>query len=190
MCLRIKTFLMALLMCFLALFGSGIVEKYRVTAPKGFSDYTEKEAAIVDDADFYVSVNGSDSNDGSLDAPFATIEKARDTIRSMDKSALDGITVAVMAGDYRVSSLEFTEEDSGTENCPITYCAYGDGEVVLNGGISISGKDFGKVTDEKMLSRLTKKAQKKVVCLDLGDFGITAEQYGKIYAIGSYNTAE
>ena len=189
MCLRIKTFLMALLMCFLALFGSGIVEKYRVTAPKGFSDYTEKEAAIVDDADFYVSVNGSDSNDGSLDAPFATIEKARDTIRSMDKSALDGITIAVMAGDYRVSSLEFTAEDSGMENCPITYCAYGDGEVVLNGGISISGKNFGKVTDENMLSRLTKKAQKKVVCLDLGDFGITAEQYGKIYAIGSYNTA-
>lgn len=180
---------MSLIMCILSFLGSGAVNNYRTAVPQGLSEYTEKEAVIMDNADFYVSPDGSDSNDGSIDAPFATIEKARDTVRSLDKSSRDGITVAVMAGDYRVSSLEFTAEDSGTESCPITYCAYGDGEVVLNGGISLRGADFGKVTDEKMLSRLTACARKKVVCANLGNFGITAEQYGKIYAIGTYNTA-
>ena len=101
MCLRIKSFLMALLMCFLALFGSSIVEKYRVTAPKGFSNYTEKEAVIVDDADFYVSVNGSDTNDGSLDAPFATIEKAKKEDKTLVGEDADGELVEHM-GDKQI----------------------------------------------------------------------------------------
>ena len=189
MFLKINSLFMSVLICFLSLFGSSTAKKYRVAGANGFGEYTQKEAVIMDKADLYVSPDGSDENDGSFEKPFATIEKARDTVRAMDKSSLDSITVAIMAGDYRISSLEFSREDSGTENCPVIYCAYGDGEVVLNGGISFSGKDFGKVTDKKMLSRLTKKAQKNVRCLDLGKFGITAEDYGKIYAIGSYNTA-
>lgn len=188
MLLKIKLFFMALLMCFLSLFGNNSVD-YRLTPPEGLGNYTAKETALVTDADFYVSPDGNDDNDGSIDAPFATVEKARDVIRNTDKSACDGLTVAIKAGDYRISSLEFTAEDSGTETCPVTYRAYGEGEVVLNGGISISGKDFGKVTEESVLSRLTEDARKKVVCIDLGKYGITAEQYGKIYAIGSYNTA-
>ena len=189
MFVNLKSFVMSLIMCFLAIFGSGSVKEYRVAAPDGFGEYTEKETVIVNDADYYVSPDGSDSNDGSIDAPFATIERARDAVRSTDKSSCDGITVAIKAGDYRISSLEFDLQDSGTENCPVTYCAYGDGEVILNGGISISGKDFGRVTGKEMLSRLSRKAQKKVMCVELGKYGITAEQYGKIYAIGSYNTA-
>ena len=189
MFINLQTFFMAFLMCLLSVFGSTSVRDYRVEKPVGFGEYTEKEAVVMNNADFYVSPDGNDENDGSIEKPFATIEKARDAVRAMDKTGLDGITVAIKAGDYRISSLEFTTDDSGTESCPVTYCAYGDGEVVLNGGISFSGKDFGKVTDKDMLSRLGKKAKKKVLCLDLSKYGITAEQYGKIYAIGSYNTA-
>ncbi|MBP9988854.1 MAG: right-handed parallel beta-helix repeat-containing protein [Ruminococcus sp.] len=162
----------------------------RESAPSNLSTYTKSDYPLVENADFYVSVDGSDENDGSFSAPFATIEKARDEVRKLDKSLYNSITVAIKAGDYRVSSLDFNMQDSGTENCPITYCAYGDGEVILNGGISINGNDFKKVTDKKMLSRLSKNAKKDVVCLDLADYGVTAEQYGKIYAIGTYNTAK
>ncbi len=189
MFLKIQLFFISLLMCFLSLFGSGAVKGYRVAGPQGLGEYTEKEAVVVTTADFYVSPDGSDNNDGSREAPFATIERARQAVRSTDKSSRSGITVALHAGEYRVSSLEFTAEDSGTESCPVTYCACGDGDVVLNGGISIKGSDFGRVSDENMLSRLSPDAQKKVVCLDLSKYGITAEQYGKIYTIGSYNTA-
>lgn len=180
---------MALIMCFLSLFGSGAVKNYRVEAPGGFGEYTVKETAVTDNADFYVSPDGNDQNDGSIDHPFATVEKARDAVRSIDRTGLDGITVAIKAGDYRISSLDFTAEDGGTENCPVTYCAYGDGEVVLNGGISISGKDFTAVSDNEMLSRLSAKARENVRCIDTGKYGITREQYGKIHAIGTYHTA-
>ncbi len=189
MFLKIISFTMTLIISFLSLLGSSAPQKYRVKAPVGTGEHTKKESAIVDDADFYVSPKGDDKNDGSFEKPFATIEKARDTIRTLDKSAFDGITVAVMAGEYRTESLKFTAEDSGTESCPITYCAYGDGEVALNGGISISGEKFKKITDKNILSRLSKKAQKNVVYLSLSDFGITAKDYGVIHAIGTYHTA-
>ncbi len=180
---------MALIMCFLSLFGTGAVKNYRTEAPGGFGEYTVKETVITDNADFYVSPDGNDENDGSSEHPFATVERARDAVRSIDRTGLDGITVAIKAGDYRISSLDFTAEDSGTEECPVTYCTYGDGEVVFNGGISISGKDFTAVSDSAMLSRLSAKARDKVRCIDTEKYSITKEQYGKIHAIGSYHTA-
>ena len=148
----------------------------RVTAPAGFSTYTEPEFGLVEDANFYVAVDGDDNNDGSFNAPFATIEKARDTIREMDKTGLSGITVAVKAGEYRIGSIVFTEEDSGTESCPITYCAYGDGEVILNAGVTLNPADF-------------ESYKENVLCVDLSKYGITAEDLGEIHAIGGYNTS-
>lgn len=76
----------------------------------------------------------------------------------------------------------FTAEDSGTESCPIMYCAYGDGEVILNAGISINTEDFTAVTDVTMLSRLQESARDKVLCVDLSKYGITAEDLGKRYS--------
>ena len=34
-------------------------------------------------SEFYVAANGSDTNPGTMDQPFATIEKARDVVRDM-----------------------------------------------------------------------------------------------------------
>ena len=38
---------------------------------------------LVTDARFYVSTAGSDANDGTIDAPFATIEKARNAVYAL-----------------------------------------------------------------------------------------------------------
>ncbi|MCR5150223.1 MAG: right-handed parallel beta-helix repeat-containing protein [Clostridiales bacterium] len=149
----------------------------------------ENEKNTVDNASFYVSVNGDDTASGRKDTPFKTLERAKEAVRELDKTGLNSVTVAVMAGEYRQNQLTFKREDSGTEECPVTYCAYGDGEVILNGGVSFKSSDFGKVTDSNILKRLNADISKSVVCLDLGSYGITKEQIGKIYAIGSYNTA-
>ncbi len=143
----------------------------------------------VKSADFYVSPGGSDENDGSLERPFATIEKARDAVRALDKAGKSEVIVGIMPGDYRTTGITFTAEDSGTKDCPIRYCKYGEGEVIINGGVSLNSEDFTPVSDETMLSRLSDDAEKNVVCVDLSKYGITAEDYGKIYAIGSYTTA-
>ncbi|MBQ6117802.1 MAG: hypothetical protein IJK98_01095, partial [Clostridia bacterium] len=157
--------------------------------PTGFGVYTKKERTLLTEADLYVSPNGSDDNDGSFDKPLATVEKARDLVRVMDKTGKDGITVALLAGEYRVSSVTFTAEDGGTESCPVAYAAYGDGEVVFNGGVTLSPEAFGPVADEAVLPRFTADAREKIVCADLSALGVTRADYGKLYAIGSYNTA-
>ncbi|MBQ4305954.1 MAG: right-handed parallel beta-helix repeat-containing protein [Bacteroidales bacterium] len=161
----------------------------RVAAPTGLGTYTEKPVAKVLDADIYVSPAGDDSNSGDISHPLRTIEKARSAVRKMDRNGRKGITVALMAGDYRVKPLRFTKEDGGTKECPVTWCAYGDGEVTLNGGVSVDLASFVPVKDRKVMSRLQKDVRKKVVCLPLDRLGITSEDCGKMFAIGAYNTA-
>ncbi|MCR5783049.1 MAG: right-handed parallel beta-helix repeat-containing protein [Clostridia bacterium] len=175
--------------------ASGFIrENYQVfykpiTAPAGFSESTQENKEMISDADFYVSETGDDSDDGSFGRPFLTLEKARDAVRALDKTGRTGVTVAIMAGEYRTGGLVLTEEDSGTPECPIVYTAYGDGEVILNGGVTVDSADFKPVSDQAVLDRLSPEAREKVVCADIRALGITAEDYGKIYTIGSYNTA-
>ncbi len=154
---------------------------------KGVGKLPEYES--VKSADFYVSPNGDDANDGSLEKPFATIEKARDAVRALDKTGKTEVVVGIMAGEYRTTGITFTAEDSGTKACPIRYCKYGDGEVVINGGVSLNAEDFTAVTDEAMLSRLNDEAKKNVLCVDLSKYNITTEDYGKLYALGSHGSA-
>ncbi|MBQ7639124.1 MAG: right-handed parallel beta-helix repeat-containing protein [Clostridia bacterium] len=163
--------------------------KRRVADPVGFSSYKERAVELENNADFYISPDGSDENDGSLSAPFATFERAQKAVRELDRTGKSSVTVAVKAGDYRITSLYFGEEDGGTESCPVVWKAYGDGEAVLNGGVTIDPSVFAPVTDEEQLARLSEEARKHVMCVDLEEIGITKELYGKIYAIGSYNTA-
>ena len=153
--------------------------------------YKDGDRVIVTEGDFYVSTKGSDTNDGSKEAPFLTIERAVEAVREMDRADRDSITVCIEGGEYRVSSLSLTESDSGTAECPIKYCAY-NGEVVLNGGITLSVDDFVSVDNyPDYSSRLSNDARKNVVVLDLtkAPYSLTENDWGKLYAIGSYNTA-
>ncbi len=148
------------------------------------------EYESVKSADFYVSPNGNDGSDGSIDTPFLTVERAKQAVRELDKTGKDEVVVGIMAGDYRASDITFYPNDSGTEDCPIRYCKYGSGEVIFNGGVSLAADDFTKVTDPAVLSRLSDEAKENVLYVDLGKYGITKEDYGKIHAIGQYHTAD
>ncbi len=168
-----------------------IYKDYKAPVPT-LSTYTNtKDDDKMINGDFYVSTKGDDSNSGTKDAPFLTIEKAVEAVRKTDKTSKNGITVCIEAGEYRVSSLVFSEEDSGTAECPITYCAYG-GEVILNGGVTLSADDFKSATEYPEISeRLSAEAQKNAVVVDLtkAPYSLTKDDWGKIYAIGSYHTA-
>ncbi len=169
-----------------------LYDGYNAPVP-ALSTYTnKKDDDKMISGDFYVSTKGNDSNNGTKNAPFLTIEKAVEAVRNTDKAGKNGITVCIEAGEYRVSSLEFAKEDSGTAECPITYCGY-RGEVVLNGGVTLSCNEFKSVTEYPIISeRLTTEAKKNVVVVDLTEipYSLTKDDWGKMYAIGSYHTAE
>ncbi len=141
--------------------------------------------------DYYVSTDGSDTNPGSVSRPFATIERARDEIRRIKAASglpSGGVTVCVEAGEYRVKSLLFDRRDSGSEGSPVLYRAYGDGPVVLNGGITLGSGAFRPVSGAAK-DRLRFPAACSVLETDLTACGLTAADWGKLYAIGAFNTA-
>ena len=137
--------------------------------------------------DFYVSTKGNDNNNGTEDAPFLTIEKAIEAVRNTDKNDKNGIVVCIEGGEYRISSIDFTKEDSGTKDCPVTYKGY-NGEVIINGGKNLEPSMFTTVADENVLSRLSDDAKKNVVCADLSALGLGMDDWGKIYPVGLYGT--
>ena len=122
---------------------------------------------LVDDADIYVSVDGDDANPGTLKEPIASFARAKEMVREKKDDATDEIKVAFMAGEYgSLDNITFTAEDSGTEAVPITYCAYGDGDVVFSNGIRFSEDDFEPLDDsEKTLFHA--EAVEKIYKLDL-----------------------
>lgn len=131
---------------------------------------------------FFVASDGNDANPGTIGAPFATIEWARDTIRTLKQRGslpAGGVTVMIRGGTYeRDSSFELTAEDSGTANAPIVYRAYRSEEVRLVGGQAIPPALFNPVASSAVLARLDEKVRANVLRADLKGQGIT--DYGNV----------
>ena len=123
-------------------------------------------------ADFYVSPKGSDAWSGMLaapnaqssDGPFATLTRARDAVRDLEKRNSTDIVVSVRGGTYPLEkTMVFGLEDSGVGDSTITYAAYPDETPVFSSGREITG--WQKVTDE--LPGLPKEAIGKVQVADV-----------------------
>lgn len=99
-----------------------------------------KQADAAVQATYYVSPAGNDSNPGTQAAPFRTIQKARDTVRTAKGSMTGDIVVYLRGGTYDLSgTVDFTSADSGTNGFQIRYEAYPGEKPVVSGGVKIDG---------------------------------------------------
>ncbi|MFC5051434.1 right-handed parallel beta-helix repeat-containing protein [Rubritalea spongiae] len=90
-------------------------------------------------ADFYVAPNGNDQGTGSLEDPFASIERAKLAVRELKKSKQADIKVQLRGGRYEISeTLTFSLADSGSENSTISYAAYPNETPILSAGAAIT----------------------------------------------------
>ncbi len=145
-------------------------------------------------AKLYVAPKGNDNNAGTLDHPFATLERALQAIRDLRKSGdlpAGGVAVYMRGGEYRLAeTLKLGAEDSGSDKAPITYRNYESEVMRFSGGARVSG--FRPVDDPAVLARLPEGARGKVVQADLRALGITdlgqMKPYG--YGFGSTPVAE
>jgi parallel beta-helix repeat protein len=90
----------------------------------------------------YVSPTGNDSNDGlSLLTAFATLTKARDTVRPLCRTMTGDIIVEVVKGDYLVTdTINFTDQDSGNSGFNVIYKNHDAiGTARFIGGTRVSG---------------------------------------------------
>ena len=91
-------------------------------------------------AAYYVSPEGSDSNPGTIDAPFQTVSKARDVVRTINTNMTGDIYVYLRGGNYGIAStITFGTQDSGTNGHRIYYLAYPGETPVLNGATKVTG---------------------------------------------------
>src|ERR1043166_4173862 len=84
--------------------------------------------------DFHVAPNGNDTASGKIDAPFATLERARDAARVLQGKK--DVLIFVRGGIYFLDqSLVFGAEDTG----PVTFAAYPGEKPIRRGGTPIKG---------------------------------------------------
>ncbi len=126
---------------------------------------------------FYVSPDGCDKNTGDRSSPFQTIDRARVAARD---AAADS-EIVLLDGEYYTDGMEFDTRDSG-----ITL--RGEGNAVITGGITIPSARFTDPSRE-MMESLPDCAKAHAKAVDLKEFGLTAADWGEVYAIGSRHTA-
>ena len=123
----------------------------------------------------YVAPNGSDAGGGTRALPFATLERARDAIRTLKAHGglpAGGVRVVVRGGAYRLrKTFALSAQDSGDAARPIVYQAAPGETPVFDAGARVGG--FAPVRDRAVLARLPSEAQGHVLQTDLKAQGIT-----------------
>ncbi len=154
-----------------------------------FKSISQKRAELVNKPRraVYVSANGNDANGGTMETPFATLERASREVRRIKKEEgipEGGIAVYLRGGKYFMGaglSLK-GEEDSGTESSPVVYRSYPGEKARLIGGRQV--RNFRIPGDPEILKLLPEEARGKVWAADLKNQGIT--EYGKLLNRGAY----
>ena len=130
--------------------------------------------SVESEADFYVSPKGSDDWSGTLsqpsgeqsDGPFATLEAARDAVRSPGKNQTEDVLILVRGGSYQLNkTVVFGLQDSGQGDAVVTYAAYPGETPVFSSGQEI--KNWKPLT--ATLASLPEKATGKVQVADLSN---------------------
>jgi parallel beta-helix repeat protein len=105
---------------------------------------------------WYVSPTGADDNPGTAEKPFRTVQQAQIAMHAAkkkdqaDKTA-SAYDVILQEGTYFLPQpLEFTPEDSGTADHPVTFRAADKKPVILSGGRVITGWQHTTAAGKKL----------------------------------------
>lgn len=128
-------------------------------------------AQVKEGITIYVSEKGNDSNSGSFEKPLRTVKAAKERIKEADKE--QPVTVVFREGTYNFdTSLEFSEEDSGSSRCPVVYKAYEGETPVFTSAMDIDTSKFTPVSEPSVLAKIPEEARNYVGQVDLGAQGL------------------
>ena len=93
----------------------------------------------VPSADFFVAPDGDDTNTGTIEQPFATLERARDAIRERLAVTDTTLTVMLRGGRYYLDKpVRFSAGDSPSGDARVVYREYPGETPTLIGGTRIT----------------------------------------------------
>ena len=88
---------------------------------------------------FFVSPNGDDSNPGTEAAPFQSLERARDHVRSFNREMSGDIVVVLRGGTYVVrETIRFDHRDSGFNGFDVVYRTHPGETPEISGGFKVT----------------------------------------------------
>ncbi|MEY3548539.1 MAG: hypothetical protein RLZZ552_906, partial [Verrucomicrobiota bacterium] len=94
--------------------------------------------------DLHVAPDGDDRASGRADAPLASLEGARQTVRKLPRPLAEPVRVLFAAGTYRITqAVSFDERDSGEAGRSISYEAAPGSVVVISGGKELPAFQVG-----------------------------------------------
>jgi hypothetical protein len=122
----------------------------------------------------YVATDGLDTNRGTKNSPFRSVERARNELRR-NRGKGQSATVFLRGGVYEWKSIfALDERDSNT-----TYKSYPSESVRIVGGKTLTGTVAVPISDAKTAARIIdSNARKAVLQIDLKKAGIT--DFGKM----------
>lgn len=120
---------------------------------------------------FGIYVKPGAKGTGTFESPVGSITSAKNMVSELKKNIGlpdGGISVYLRGGNYTVANTQnFDASDGGEEGSPICWRAYKDEKVSFDGGISIKGSEFQKITDSNIKNKLP--YPQNVVCTNIGD---------------------
>jgi hypothetical protein len=125
--------------------------------------------------EFHVSTSAAVAGNGTKEAPFKSIEEARDAARAIRDQA---VVVNIHGGHYLFrNGLRFTKEDSQEPGKQVSYRAVPGEQVRISTGVLVPLKSLQPVTDEAVRARMHEEVRDKVRQLPLKDIGISAKKF-------------
>ncbi len=136
-----------------------------------FSLATKVATATDNAVELFVSTTGNDSFDGRSDAPFKTIERAKERCRQLRTEApTANVTVWIAEGIYELQEqLEFTAEDNADQG-QTTYRSLPGHRVVLRGGKQLQLEQ--RPLPDHLASSIPVSARKHLRVVSLNSLGI------------------
>jgi hypothetical protein len=91
---------------------------------------------------YFVSPTGDDANPGTLELPFATLQRAQQAVRQKRGD------VFLRGGTYYLSApLVFTAQDTGTKDAPVIFQSYQGEQPVISGGVRLENLNWQPYTN-------------------------------------------
>ena len=121
----------------------------------------------------YVSVDGDDENIGSRESPMKSVEGA--ISRAVEGREIDSLIINFLPGVYHYNKTILLGKSVFDKALVLRSES---GGVTLHGGSYISGSEFVRVKNKKVLKRLLPEVRDKVLFVDLKTIGIN--NYGEL----------
>lgn len=110
---------------------------------------------------YYVSPSGNDANPGTLQLPFASIQRAQAAVQQKTGSVL------LRGGTYYLAEpLVFTERDSGDKAAPVVYEAYPGEQPVLSGGVLLANLNWQPFRGGVLQAKVPEDLQTEEIFVD------------------------